>query len=92
MTGEPILTATDGSESRDRALEAAIGLALRFDAELIIVNVEQGYLHGDIAATPLEASGIEEILYAVSSAILRNAPEKGQPVRPAEHTHIFGPW
>jgi len=76
MVGEPILTAIDGSESGERALETAIGLAMRFDEELIIVNVEQGYLHGDVAAAPLEASSVEEILFAASSAILRKAQEK----------------
>jgi len=69
-----LLVATDGSEGADRALTAAAELAKAMDAELVIVNVEQGYLSESVySAENLEGSNIEAVLYAASDEILKVA-------------------
>ena len=72
-----VLVATDGSAGADRALDAAAGLAKAAGAELIIVNVEQGYLNEDLEAMrQSEVASVDEILYRVSCEILTRAQDK----------------
>jgi len=72
-----LLVATDGSEGADRALTAAVELVKATDAELIIVNVEQGYLSENLEAMrKVEEASLEEILYAASDGILTRAKTK----------------
>jgi nucleotide-binding universal stress UspA family protein len=72
-----VLVATDGSEGADRAVEAAAQLAKNAGAELIIVNVEQGYLNEDLERLrQSENASIDEVLYVVSCEILTRAQEK----------------
>ena len=74
-----ILAATDGSEGAARALDAAIDLARAFSAELLIVNVEQGYLDEATAEfRNVENASIDEILYAVSGEVLARAEERAK--------------
>jgi nucleotide-binding universal stress UspA family protein len=74
-----ILVATDGSAIADRALDVASAIAARFDAELIIVTVEQGYLRGDLEEfRKSEDATPDEILNAVSLEILKRAEEKSR--------------
>jgi nucleotide-binding universal stress UspA family protein len=74
-----ILVATDGSAGADRALDVASAIAGRFDAELIIVTVEQGYLRGDLEEfRKSEDATPDEILNAVSLEILKRAEEKSR--------------
>jgi len=69
-----ILIATDGSDGADRALTAAAELAKATGAELLIVNVEQGYLSGDIESMrEAEQASADEILFSVSAEILTRA-------------------
>ena len=72
-----VLVATDGSEVADRALIAAAELAKTAAAELVIVNVEQGGLSGDLAAMrETEQASMDDILYTVSTEILARAQAK----------------
>jgi nucleotide-binding universal stress UspA family protein len=72
-----VLVATDESESADRALVAAAELAKATAAELIIVNVEQGSLSGNLEAMrEAEEASASEILYTVSTEILTRAQAK----------------
>ena len=72
-----LLVATDGSEGGDRALIAASELAKAADAELVIVNVEQGYLSENVEAMRnVERLSLEQILYAASEGILTRARAK----------------
>jgi nucleotide-binding universal stress UspA family protein len=60
-----LLVATDGSEGADRALTAAAELAKAAEAELIIVNVEQGFLHENPQTMQgIEGASVDEVLYA----------------------------
>ncbi|HXJ00707.1 MAG TPA: universal stress protein [Micropepsaceae bacterium] len=69
-----ILVATDGSIGAGRALDAASELAKDTGAELMIVNVEQGYLNEDLEQLrKSEKASADEILYAVSTEILTRA-------------------
>jgi nucleotide-binding universal stress UspA family protein len=69
-----ILAATDGSSGAERALIAASELAKAFDAELLIANVEQGQLRGDLEELRwAEHASIDEILIAVAAEILKRA-------------------
>jgi len=72
-----VLVATDGSEGADRALDAAVELAKGFGADLILVNVEQGYPSENLERLrQSENASIDEILYAASSEILKRAQAK----------------
>jgi len=72
-----LLVATDGSEGADRALTAAAELAKATDAELIIVNVEQGFLHENLETVRgIEGASVDEVLYAASADILTRAQAK----------------
>lgn len=74
-----IVVATDGSEIADRALQAACALALPFAAEMILVNVEQGFAPDDVE--PLNISqtpSMDEVLYASSEKLLAHAAEKAK--------------
>jgi len=74
-----ILVATNGSAVADRALDVASAIAGRFDAELIIVTVEQGYLRGDLEEfRKSKDATADEILNAVSLEILKRAEEKAR--------------
>ena len=68
-----ILVATDGSDSANRAVETAADLAKRLGAELIIVNVEQGYLGPELPEPPATTDRIGDILEARSREILLRA-------------------
>lgn len=69
-----ILVAIDGSAGADRALDAACELAKNSGSELIIVNVEQGYLNEDLEELrKSEKASVDEILYAVSAEVLTRA-------------------
>ena len=71
-----VLIATDGSEGGDRALDAAAAMAKNSGAELIIVNVEQGYLNealDQLRQEDSETTRVDEILYAASSESLARA-------------------
>lgn len=72
-----VLVAIDGSPGADRALEAAAELAKGFGADIIIVNVEQGFLSEDLEEMRRsEKASIEEVLYTVSCEILERAKAK----------------
>lgn len=74
-----ILAATDGSEGASRALDAAIELARTCSAELLLVNVEQGYLdEATDEFREVENASIDEILYSVSAEILSRAEERAK--------------
>lgn len=71
-----VLVATDGSTGADRALDAACELAKNSGAELIIVNVEQGYLNEDLEQMrDSEKASADEVLFAVSAEILTRAQD-----------------
>jgi nucleotide-binding universal stress UspA family protein len=67
-----ILVATDSSDSANRAVETAADLAKRLGADLIIVNVEQGFLT-DLPEPQATADRIGDILEARSREILLRA-------------------
>ena len=74
---KPILVAIDGSAGADRALDVASTIAGRFGAELIIVTVEQGYLHGNLEASrTAEDATPDEVLNGISLEILKHAEER----------------
>src|SRR5690349_12314235 len=72
-----VLVAIDGSDGADRALAAAAELAKVNAAELVIVNVEQGYL-SDTAEAVRQAEGasLDAILFTASEEILARAQSK----------------
>jgi nucleotide-binding universal stress UspA family protein len=77
MIVKKIFVAIDGSEISDRALEAACVLARLFTAEIILVNVEQGFPPNDFE--PFNVSQtvtIDEVLYAASKKLLAHAEQK----------------
>ena len=54
-----ILAATDGSESANRAVDAAVQIAKRFDAKLLIVNaIDRGVLFTDEMKRFTEVEGM----------------------------------
>ena len=72
-----IMVAIDGSDVADRALKAACRLAQNEGAELVLVNVEQGFLSSDgEAADASRDPTMDEILYAASGKILSRAMQK----------------
>ena len=72
-----VLLATDGSDGADRALTAAAELARMNAAELIIVNVEQGYLSENAEAIrQAEGASLDAILFTASDDILTRAQTK----------------
>jgi nucleotide-binding universal stress UspA family protein len=74
-----ILVATDGSEIADRALEAACRVALPFAAEIILVNVEQGFAPDDVEPLNIsQAPTMDEVLYASSEKLLVRAAAKAK--------------
>ena len=75
-----VLAATDNSDSAYRAVEAAAELAKRIDAELIIVNVEQGYFDYTLGSLR-DTDSVGDILEARSREIL---------LRAREHAHRTG--
>jgi nucleotide-binding universal stress UspA family protein len=68
-----ILVATDSSDSANRAVETAADLAKRLGAELVIVNVEQGFLGPDLPEPQATSDRIGDILEARSREILLRA-------------------
>jgi len=71
-----ILAATDGSESANRAVDAAAQIAKRFDAKLMVVNaIDRGVLFTDEMKRFTEVEGmlLGEALTSLSSGILRDA-------------------
>jgi nucleotide-binding universal stress UspA family protein len=74
-----ILVATDGSEIADRALEAACLLAQSFAAEIVLVNVEQGFPAADVEPlNTAQVATIDEVLYAASTKLLARAVAKAK--------------
>ena len=74
-----ILVATDGSEIADRALEAACLLAQSFAAEIVLVNVEQGFPATDVEPlNTAQVATIDEVLYAASTKLLARAVAKAK--------------
>jgi|SRR6185503_536872 len=74
-----ILVATDNSEPAKRALAAAALLAKQPDAELIIVNVEQGRLDDDLEQFRFaENATVGDILEQRSGEILTRAQSVAQ--------------
>lgn len=71
-----ILVATDGSEGAGRACDVAIAMAKQFNAELLIVNVEQGALREGLAKfRDGENATVDDILFGVSREILHRAEQ-----------------
>ena len=67
-----ILVAIDGSEGGERAFDAALEMAKRFSAELLIVSVEQGLLRGDEEVfVQIENATPDDILYGAVRHILQ---------------------
>ena len=84
-----VLVAIDGSDGADRALTTAAKLAKTNAAELIIVNVEQGYL-SENAEVIRQADGatLDAILFTASDDILKRAQEKAAALGVSKiHTH-----
>jgi len=74
-----VLVAIDNSEPANRALEAAALLAKQSNAELIIVNAEQGYLDANLDLyREAENATAGEILEQHSMEILSRAEVKAQ--------------
>jgi nucleotide-binding universal stress UspA family protein len=76
-----ILAATDGSQSANRAVDAAAQIAKRFDAKLLIVNaVDRGVLSTAEMKRFTEVEGIPlgEALASLSSGILREAERQAK--------------
>jgi len=76
-----ILAATDGSESANRAVDAAAQLAQRFDATLLIVNaVNRDVLSTDELNKYRQVEGISlgEALASMSSEILTQAERQAR--------------
>ena len=76
-----ILAATDGSESANRAVDAAAQIAKRFDAKLLIVNaIDRGVLSTDEMKRFTEVEGmlLGEALTSLSSGILRDAEHQAK--------------
>jgi nucleotide-binding universal stress UspA family protein len=76
-----ILVATDGSESANRAVDAAAKLAKRFDATLLIVNaVDHNILAEDEISQFRKTEGISlgDALEAMSLAILTQAEDQAR--------------
>ena len=74
---QSVLLATDGSDGADRALAAAAELAKTNAAELIIVNVEQGYLSENAEAIrQAQGASLDTILFTASDEILTRAQTK----------------
>ena len=76
-----ILVATDGSESADRAVDYAAGLAKREKADLLIANVIGGYGLPDKAMlrlTQSEQAWLKEFLDSVSAETLAKARERAR--------------
>ncbi len=70
---ERILVATDGSPGGGRAVDAAIEISKAFNAELLIVAVEQGYLRAKDVACASRGESIDEVLYGTARQILEEA-------------------
>src|SRR5689334_6939249 len=72
-----VLVAVDGSDGADRALNAAAELAKANAAELIIVNVEQGYLSENAEAIgQADGANLDAILFSASEETLARAHTK----------------
>jgi nucleotide-binding universal stress UspA family protein len=84
-----ILTATDNSDSADRAVEVAAQLAKRTGAALIIVNVEQGYFDPNLGPRPA-SDGVGDILEARSREILLRAKEQAEKIGVAQIQTVSG--
>ena len=71
-----ILIATDGSEGAARAFGAALEMAKRYSAELLIVTVEQGLLRSNEETfMRVEHANPEDILYGASRQILQRCED-----------------
>src|SRR4029079_11003466 len=69
-----VLVAIDGSDGADRALTTAAQLAKKNEAELLIVNVEQGYLSENAEAIrQADGATLDAILFTASDDILKRA-------------------
>jgi nucleotide-binding universal stress UspA family protein len=74
-----IMVAIDGSDAADRALEAACGLAQHVGAEIVLVNVEQGFPAQDTdSGNRSDNPAIDEILYAASARLLARAEQRAR--------------
>ena len=84
-----VLVAIDGSDGADRALTTAAKLAKANAAELIIVNVEQGYLSENAEAIrQADGATLDAILFTASDDILKRAQEKAAALGVSKiHTH-----
>ena len=70
-----ILAATDGSESANRAVDAAAQIAKRFDAKLLIVNaIDRGVLSTDEMKRFTEVEGM--LLGEALTALLSRMKER----------------
>jgi nucleotide-binding universal stress UspA family protein len=77
MIMKKILMATDGSEISDRALGVACEFARLFTAEIVLVNVEQGFPPNDVEPFNISQTvTIDEVLYAASKKLLALAQQK----------------
>jgi nucleotide-binding universal stress UspA family protein len=76
-----ILVATDGSDGADRAIDAAVGLAKDFDADLLIANVMGGYgfpLDVFKHFTRAQQPWLDELFSSVSAEILEKAQSRAR--------------
>ncbi|ANJ75086.1 universal stress protein [Ralstonia insidiosa] len=72
-----ILVAVDGSPTADRALDEAIQLALKLDAELIIAHViDNNYLRYDVGY--IDVAGFTEMLIESGKQIVASAKAKAE--------------
>ena len=74
-----IMVATDGSAGGERALDAAVDLAKKFDSVLLIVNVEQGYLRPNLEdLSAIESADVDDVLLGASRKLLARAEAKAR--------------
>ncbi|MBI3517151.1 MAG: universal stress protein [Proteobacteria bacterium] len=76
-----ILVATDGSDGGDRAVDYAVRLAKAYGADLLIVNVIDGYVLPDkpsLSFTQAPQAGLYELLTSLSTETLAKAGDRAR--------------